>query len=142
MPGFFKGFHNHGRRNTMPRTLILEFLASHPDKHFSAKEIYEALLNNNIYIGIASVYRNVELLSNLGYIKKYNFDDGSYRYQYKDMKNEHHHIICKESGKIIDFNIDKELSDKIEDLKKRLEKEYGVIIDDYELKFYGNIKKE
>ncbi len=137
MPEFFKGFHNHGRRNTMPRTIILEFLANNKDKHYSAKEIYENLLNNNFYIGIASVYRNLELLSDLGYIKKYNFDDGSYRYQYKNLKESHHHIICKETGRIIDFNIDERTKTEIEKLKQKLEKEYKLKIDDYELKFFG-----
>ncbi len=140
MPNFFSGgtgFHRHGKRNSMPRNVILEFLAENADKHFSAKEIYENLLKRNIYIGIASVYRNVELLSQLGYIKKYNFNDGSFRYQYAGKEASHHHLINLKTNEIIDIEIDEKTRETLEKFKKELEEKYNIKIKDYEIKFFG-----
>ncbi len=133
---FQKGFHRHGRRNTYPRNLILEFFENNKDKHFSAKEIYEELLNNNLYVGIASVYRNLELLSSLGYIKKYAFDNGGYRYQYIEENQSHQHIFCKDTGNIIDIQLPEDLKESLNKYKKELEKKYKIKIDNFELKFF------
>jgi len=133
---FSKGFHRHGRRNTYPRNLILDFFENNKEKHYSAKEIYEELLKNNLYIGIASVYRNLELLCDLGYIKKYAFDNGGFRYQYIQENQSHQHIFCKDSGNIIDIQLPKELKIQLENYKKQLENQYKIKIDNFELKFF------
>ena len=132
------GFHKHGRRNSYPRQVILQFLTKHKNQHFSAKKIYESLLQQGIYIGIASVYRNLEFLSNLDLIKKYNFDNGELKYQINDQKSEHHHVVC--SNRIIDFTLDDFIKQDIGKLQKNLEKKYNIKITNYELKFFTNDK--
>ncbi len=47
-------------------------------------------------IGIATVYRTLELLSNLDILYKTTFDEGKYRYELSDANDnhQHHHVIC------------------------------------------------
>ena len=53
-------------------------------------------------IGLATVYRTIQLLLELGLIDRINLDDGYVRYEIgdsdaDDTKHHHHHLICLNS---------------------------------------------
>jgi Fur family ferric uptake transcriptional regulator len=130
-------------RWTMPREVILDLL-SRTSKHMSAKEIYAALYKLYPGIGLTTVYRTLDLLVRLGLISKFEFGDGQSRYEFKLGKKDehHHHLICTQCGKIIDYSdfIDEEFQ-FIKKTEEALAKKYNFTIQDHNIEFYGLCEK-
>ena len=120
-------FIDAGFRMTLPRQAIMEVL-SNTTEHLSAEEIYLKVRKRYPGIGLTTVYRTLDILVNMGLISKFDFGDGRARYELsetsKGPKPHHHHLVCRECGKIIDYtefiddevelinNIQKKLSEK------------------------------
>ena len=71
----------NGLKVTTQRIAILDVLQSRPDTHLTAEEIYEHVREQYPEIGLATVYRTIQLLSDLHLIDKLNLDDGYVRYE-------------------------------------------------------------
>lgn len=132
----FKRFANKFRENnyklTSQRKDILEVLINNPDQHFSAEELYEEVKNINPDLGLATVYRTLELMCQLNITHRLDFDSTYKRYELNLEGHHHHHLICLECGKIIEFN-----DSVLEVFEQNLEKEYCFKIMDHRIKFYG-----
>lgn len=126
-----------GLKITTQRLMVLEALASCPDRHLTAEEIYEIVKVDYPEIGLATVYRTIQLLIDLHLVDKINLDDGFVRYEIgsvnaKDTKHRHHHLICLECGKVISFQ-----DDLLEGLEKKILETTGFRVMDHEVKLYG-----
>ena len=89
------------QRNTRQRELILNAVRSRHD-HPSADDIYLDVLKIDSKISRATVYRNLNLLSEAGEIlqvKVHTADRFDCRLDY------HYHIICTECGRIANLDI-------------------------------------
>lgn len=129
-----------GLKVTNQRLLVLEVLADHRDKHMTAEDIYELVKEDYPEIGLATIYRTVQLLREMQLVDRINLDDGCLRYEISDLfdgetKHHHHHLICKTCGKVVPFE-----EDLLDDLEIRIEQETGFHVSDHELKFYGQCK--
>lgn len=127
----------NGQKVTNQRLLVLEAIASKPDKHLTAEEIFELVKVDYPEIGLATIYRTIQLLSELHLIDRINFDDGFVRYeigstQNREQKHHHHHLICKKCGKVISFR-----DDLLEELEEKITATTGFTIVDHEVKLYG-----
>lgn len=130
-----------GLKVTKQRILVLEALASCPDKHLTAEEIYEIVKADCPEIGLATVYRTIQLFYELHLIDRINLDDGFVRYEIGDMekggtKHHHHHLICSKCGKVISFQ-----DDLLEELEKKILETTGFWVMDHEVKLYGCCKE-
>jgi len=129
----------HFQRWTAPREAILQLLVN-SSKHMSAKEIYSTLQRRYPGIGITTVYRTLDLLNRMGLIQKFAFGDGHCRYEFipDETKEHHHHLVCTECGKIINYSefVDEELS-LVEKIEKKLAKKYNFQIVDHNIEFMG-----
>ena len=124
-----------GFKITPQRRAILEILLVNDDKHLSSEEIYDMVRVSCPEIGLATVYRTIQLLSEVGLLSKLNLDDGCIRYEIrlnKDEKHNHHHLICEKCGKIIETKED--LLDGIEEL---IREQYKFNVSDHDIKFFG-----
>ncbi len=111
----------NGYRLTSQRRAVLEVILKNNDQHLSTEEICEQVKEKYPSVGIATVYRSVQLLEKLGLIQHISLEDGCLRYQPADPKgqHEHHHLVCEICGDIIDFHEDMlELFEKEIYLKK------------------------
>ncbi|MDY6084312.1 MAG: Fur family transcriptional regulator [Dialister sp.] len=126
--------HEHKYKFTMQRQIILQAFLDSGDKHMSAEDVYAAILKNNPDIGLATVYRSLELFTKLELLKKLDFGDGRSRYELNDqgLMHAHHHLICLGCGRVVEFSYD--FLDRVKDT---IEKENHFNIVDYQLKFYG-----
>ncbi|HEO63843.1 MAG TPA: transcriptional repressor [Candidatus Omnitrophica bacterium] len=129
-----------GYRTTLPRQALLDVL-SRTDKHMSADEIYFALNKYYPNTGLATIYRNLEMLFRMGLVSKLNFGDGRSRYEIirgPQGVNHHHHLVCTGCGAVIDYadfiNEEVELLNKTQ---KALSKKYGFNITDHFIQFSG-----
>lgn len=107
-----------GYRLTSQRVLVLKAIY-HAENHISAEEIYEQLHERFPYIHKSTIYRTLELLSNLKLVTESNFGDGCVRYQ-AAIKGRHHHLICNLCGKTINLE-----ETTLEPLKATLLRKYG-----------------
>lgn len=130
-----------GLKVTNQRLLVLEVLADHRDKHLTAEDIYELVKEDYPEIGLATIYRTVQLLLEMQLVDRISLDDGCARYEIGESgagegKHHHHHLICRTCGKVIPFR-----DDLLEELERHIEKETGFHVLDHELKFFGVCKE-
>ncbi|MBQ7453825.1 MAG: transcriptional repressor [Selenomonadaceae bacterium] len=129
-----------GYKMTPQRKEILKIFVEHPDSHhMSAEDVYGILRENESEIGLATVYRALDLLSELGILVQVDFGDGCARYELNtaDPKvHHHHHLICLKCKKIIEFE-----EDLLDDLEETIADESGFQILNHEVKFFGYCKE-
>lgn len=108
-----------GLRYTLQRQSVWDEI-KRSDEHRDAEDIYQSLRDDNISVSRATVYRTIDVLVKNKMVRKMELGDGKSLYEPK-LDNEHHdHMICVDSGKIIEF-FDQEL----ELLQDKIAKKYG-----------------
>ncbi|MBN2218817.1 MAG: transcriptional repressor [Kosmotogaceae bacterium] len=121
------------QRMTAQRELILRLFLEAGTEHLSADEIHHKIQGKNFRISKATVYRTIELLADIGLLRKIVFEDGIVRYELvKKGEHHHHHIICSNCGAVVEFHLD-----NLEELEELVKSRTGYTIDDHQLKFYG-----
>ncbi len=91
-----------GYKLTGPRLAIIDYLIrikGHP----GIQEIFEGIRNEEPGIGMATVYRTVDLLCELGILRALTLRNSYLRYELNWPDNHHHHLVCKECDRIIEF---------------------------------------
>ncbi len=87
-----------GHRLTTPRQAIIKLVAPRQD-HFSAQEVWDEVRERNSGIGRATVFRTLDLLTELGVLNRIHTGDGCHRYTVCETKH-HHHLMCVECGTV------------------------------------------
>jgi Fur family ferric uptake transcriptional regulator len=123
---------------TPQRESTVRVLLEHEEAHLSAEDVYMLVKEKAPDIGLATVYRTLELLSELHVVEKLNFGDGVARY---DLRNEnqrhhHHHVICVKCNSVEEI-----MEDWLLELEERLETEYRFQVLDHRLDFHGICRK-
>jgi len=118
---------------TPQRRATLDVLIENQSKHLSTEDIYELVKDKYPDIGLATIYRTLQLFDNCNIVKKLNFNDGCYRYELSDdQRHQHHHLICLACGNVYEFD-----DDLLEQLEDRIEKNNNFQVKDHMVKFYG-----
>lgn len=91
-----------GLRTTRQRMVILEELRSRND-HPSADELYARVRRRMPRISLGTVYRNLEVLSQLGEIQKLELSGSLKRYD--GVCSKHYHIRCVQCNRVEDAPI-------------------------------------
>ena len=92
-----------GHRVTRSRELICKILEDSGHAHFTVDELYKKVTKKNSDIDLATVYRTLELLGEIGLIAHLHQAHGSGIYFLKNNENTMH-IICLDCNKIIDVS--------------------------------------
>lgn len=117
------------------RKTILQVLVENAGKHLSAEDVLFILRGKNIKVGQATVYRCLDSLAQKGILDRLDFGDGAHRYEINNGEDDahfHHHLVCRECGKVIDFD-----EDLLEGLEKSIERERSFHILNHQVTFYG-----
>lgn len=125
-----------GLKVTQPRMRILELLEDHRNKHMTADDIYRALVGAEEDIGLATVYRVLNQFETAGLVVKHNFEGGQAYYELDSGKH-HDHLVCVETGKVIEF-----VNEDIERLQHEIAGQYGYDIEDHSLVIYVRPKRK
>lgn len=91
---------NAGFRLTNQRKMIIRTLLENIGEHPNAQELLEMVQKEDPSIGIATVYRTVELLNQMDILNLSNREEGFRRYEISDEKI-HLHFYCRCCGKVI-----------------------------------------
>ncbi|MDX1994609.1 MAG: Fur family transcriptional regulator [bacterium] len=120
-----------GYKLTNARLCVLEVLERH-DGHMTSTQVLEEVARLNPSIGRASVFRTLDLFTQLALIRP-TYIDSSMTPTYVLMPNgHHHHIVCVNCNRVIEFE-----DCGLGDLTRRLEQQYGVKMSGHLLEFYG-----
>lgn len=119
-----------GLKITLPRLKILEILENASNRHLSAEDIYKDLLDSGEEIGLATVYRVLTQFEAAGLVTRHNFEGGHSVFELDD--GEHHdHMVCVETGEVIEF-----FSEDIERLQHEIAEKHGFELLDHSLVLY------
>jgi Fur family ferric uptake transcriptional regulator len=124
-----------GLKVTQPRKRILELLDESGNKHVTADDIYRVLIQAGEDIGLATVYRVLNQFEAAGLVVKHNFEGGQAYYEL-DSGGHHDHMVCVETGKVIEFS-----NTEIERLQGEIAAKHGYDIEDHSLVIYVRPKK-
>ncbi len=124
-----------GLKVTLPRLRVLEVLGESEEKHLTADDVYRALIDSGEDIGLATVYRVLNQFEAAGLVVKHNFEGGQAFYEL-DGGEHHDHMICVETGKVIEF-----VSPDIERLQSEIADKHGFQLEDHSLVMYVRPKK-
>jgi Fur family ferric uptake transcriptional regulator len=95
--------HRKGLRNGGARRAVIELLAEQ-DCCLTAQEIFDRLRADGRRVGIASVYRVLELLSSEGLLQRIDLGSGIARFEpVRSGGEHHHHLVCDSCGKVEAF---------------------------------------
>jgi Fur family ferric uptake transcriptional regulator len=127
-----------GYKLTPQRRFILEIILETEGRHLSVEEIYELVKYRCPDIGLATVYRTMQMFEEVGLVYKHNFDDGRSRYElnHHNEYHQHHHLICVGCKKVIEVE-----EDLLEQLESSIEKKYNFKINNHNVKFFGYCEK-
>ena len=120
---------------TPQRKVVLELFLDNENAHLSAEDVCGMLRDRDSDIGLATVYRALELMCDLGILQKMDFGDGCSRYELnltEPNAHQHHHLICRGCGKVFEFSDD--LMDELEDT---IAEKCKFKILDHQVKFFG-----
>ena len=119
----------NGKRYSRQRELIYEALRQ-TEQHPTAEMIYQWLKPANPSLSLGTVYRNLNLLVELGEIQKLRCGDGADHFD--GDTSPHHHFICRECGCIKDLP----LSDS-ENINQMAQQYVDGTVDSHITYFYG-----
>lgn len=124
---------NNGYKITKQREVVFETLLENSSEHLSPEELHLIVNKKDKDIGIATVYRTLQLFEELNLVYKLNFDDNRYRYELtRDEEHQHHHLICTQCNKVEEVSYD-----LTSDIEESINKNYGFKVTHYVLKFFG-----
>ena len=111
---------NEGLRYTKQRQQVWDEIRI-SSEHRDAEEIYIAInKNKGLKVSRATVYRTIDVLVKNNLVRKMELGDGRALYEHKIDDGHHDHIICVETGKIIEF-----YNEDLEILQENIVKKHG-----------------
>ena len=119
-----------GLKVTLPRIKILHILESSKQRHLSAEDVYKILLDTGEDVGLATVYRVLTQFETAGIVQRHNFDGGHSVFEL-DRGEHHDHMVCIETGKVIEFH-----NQEIERLQQQIADKHGYEITGHSLVLY------
>jgi len=90
--GALQTLRDHQHRITEPRKAILTVL-THAHGPFTIEEIHQRMEKG--VCDLVTVYRSVAAMEEINIVRRCDFGDGSYRYEFNTGEHHHHHIICR-----------------------------------------------
>lgn len=129
-----KQLHSKSYKLTPQREATLRVLLEREEDHLSAEDVFLLVKEKAPEIGLATVYRTLELLSELKIVDKINFGDGVSRYDLRQegVEHFHHHLVCMECGSVEEI-----IEDLLENVENIVETDWGFQVKDHRLTFHG-----
>jgi Fur family ferric uptake transcriptional regulator len=109
---------------------ILQILETSNQRHLSAEDVYKVLLEADEDVGLATVYRVLTQFESAGLVERHNFDGGHSVFEL-DRGEHHDHMVCVETGKVIEFH-----NEQIEQLQQQIAQEHGYELVEHSLVLY------
>jgi Fur family transcriptional regulator, ferric uptake regulator len=124
-----------GLKATLPRLKILELFSQTQQRHLTAEDVYKLLLNEDIDVGLATVYRVLTQFEQAGILERHHFEGTKAVFELH--QDDHHdHLVCLECGHVEEF-----LDHEIEQRQHTIAQQRGFAIKDHALYIYAECTK-
>jgi|SRR3954453_10786362 Fur family transcriptional regulator, stress-responsive regulator len=90
-----------GQRVTLPRLLVHRHIRG-AERHVTAEQVYAELADELPSLSPATVYGTLDLLDELGFVRRMNTPRGAIMYDSR--VDDHHHVICRQCGRTQDLD--------------------------------------
>jgi Fur family ferric uptake transcriptional regulator len=132
--GLMQSLRNQGYRITPQRELIMRIFHDAGDKHLSAEDVFDILQSKNEQISLATTYRTLRMLVKMNILRELDFAETHKHYELIDENSPpHHHIICLNCNKTIEFE-----DNRINELGREIAEKLGVEIVDMQFQIFAN----
>jgi Fur family transcriptional regulator, ferric uptake regulator len=119
----------HQLKLTRQREHILDMFLK--NEHITAEQMYRQLAKKDPHIGLATIYRTLNLFCEVGLAQARHFGTQT-QYDNVSHKGHHDHLICTGCGKIVEFQ-----NEDIEQLQEEVARRNGFTIQMHKLELYG-----
>jgi Fur family ferric uptake transcriptional regulator len=99
--------------------------------HVGIEELFRRVQRINPKIGIATVYRTLNLLVDSGLAYRRNFDTGAVTYE-RPSEHHHDHLICSQCHQVVEFH-----NEKVEGLQDEIAQKHGFLLHSHKMELYG-----
>ncbi len=99
---FYAYLRQHGLKKTYQKDLILETFLN-TEGHLSVEDIYALVKKKDKKVGVVTVFRTLKSLTACGMAREISLGDGLTRFEHNYRHPYHHHIVCTECHKAIEF---------------------------------------
>ena len=120
----------HSYKLTLHRRVVIQEIVSNQE-HLTPTAIYEKVHQHHPDIGLVTIYRTIEILAKLKLICELHAGGSCHSYTIS-APGHHHHLICSNCGKVVDFT-----GCELGKMQQSLVKETGFRIDGHLLEFIG-----
>lgn len=120
-----------GLKATGPRLKILTLFENTDQRHLTAEDVYRLLLQENVDVGLATVYRVLTQFEQAGILIRSNFESGKAVYELNEGQH-HDHFVCTSCGKVEEF-----YDAEIEKRQQLIAKNKGWVVEDHTMALYG-----
>lgn len=93
------------QRSTKQRAAIMGLLEE-ADSFLSAQEMHDALRSKGLKVGLATVYRNLQMMVETDEVDALRREDGEAIFRRCDAADHHHHLICRSCGYTVELEND------------------------------------
>jgi Fur family ferric uptake transcriptional regulator len=129
--GIVIALRRHGYRLTPQRRQVVRAIAASHD-YFTPATVHEKASRDTVGIGLATVYRTLEVLAELGLICHLHAGGHCPSYTVGAASRDHHHLICSGCGRVEDF-----ATGDLAAVESRLARDSGFRIEGRLLEFTG-----
>ena len=126
---------NVGLKATVPRLKVLQVFHAHERRHLTAEDVHRRMLELHSDVGLATVYRVLGQLTDVGILSRHVFESGKAVYEIQHDKH-HDHLICLECGRVDEF-----VDDVIEERQRAIAQSSGYALAQHQLALYGYCPK-
>ncbi len=129
-----QALHNRGLRLTRARLAVVQVLAASAE-HLKVAEVHRRARQIDGRIGLASVYRTMDLLERLRLVKHVHVE---HRHRHYARINEHHghHLVCNGCGLVVEFS-----DCRLEPLTRALARRTKFRIEGHCVEFFGRCQR-
>ncbi|MEO8293953.1 MAG: Fur family transcriptional regulator [Gemmatimonadota bacterium] len=101
---FRKYLRDHRQPVTRQREIVAEIVLLSPE-HLSVEGVQRRLKERGERVGLATIYRSLEVLLASGLVKSHDFGEGFKRYEPEaETTAGHEHLICLRCGQVLEFS--------------------------------------
>ena len=120
-----------GHRVTSERLhLFREVYAQHG--HIDAEALLASMKRRGVKISRATLYRNLDLLAEYGFVKKYRLGGDRYLYEHVHAGQRHDHLVCSQCGRVAEF-----VSPAIEAMQREICRAHGFDPEEHTLQIHS-----
>ena len=120
-----------GARNTRQRSAVVDVLQD-IDRFASAQSIHRELSDRGQKVGLTTVYRTLQTLTEVGAVDALNSDTGETLYRHCLTDRHHHHLVCTNCGRSEEID-----GGPVEQWAKETAAKYGFELSGHDAEIFG-----